>query len=169
MSKIHFGGEPPRMDFSLFKNHTGATLVDTPSKEVHSVSEGEIAQLIADAGNSLRRTIEATLKTMTPGQSIRIQILIFGNAGFTYGEMAFPSSGMPSFGSQLGFVFGEEQVPKTVIKPVVNKSGKNDLSETKKIIVVGHNSIVPGSPDLSQVKHPETGNDTDGADIVSLE
>lgn len=168
MPKIHFEGNPPRMDFNLVKNHTGVTLIDVPSKQIHSLGEGELASLIGDASNSLRRTLEATLKGMEPAQSIKVQIFVHPTGGYGYTDFGYPG-GFPPLGDQMNFVFGSEpKASRATIKPITGKVGQNEVNEVKKIIIVGQGNVVPGQPDLSNVRHPQTENDDNGADIVEL-
>jgi len=163
--RIQFAGDPPRMDFALYKLHTGVNLVDLSTKQTHSLGEGELPKLVSDAGNSLRRTLEATLETMKPGQSLRVVVSVLPTAGFAYAPSYGGYEGA-NFGDQLGFMFGQPDKTGTVIKTVTNKQNLNDYDEVKKIIVLGHDNVVPGN---QNIRHPRTENEEgDGASIIDL-
>lgn len=164
MPKIQFAGDPPRMDFALYKLHTGVNLVDLPTKQTHSLGEGELTKLVSDAGNSLRRTLDATLETMKPGQSLRVIVSVLPTAGFAYAP-SYGSYDTPGFGEQMNFVFGVPADKGTIIKTVANKPTQNEVDEVKKIIVLGHESV---SVPRAEIKHPRTDNEVDGSDIVDL-
>jgi hypothetical protein len=67
----------------------------------------------------------------------------------------------------MSFMFGNRDKEGTIIKTVANKQGQNDYDEVKKIIVLGHDSVVPGNPNI---RHPKTKNedDNEGGGIIDL-
>ena len=164
MPKIQFAGDPPRMDFALYKLHTGVNLVDLPTKQTHSLGEGELTKLVSDAGNSLRRTLDATLETMKPGQSLRVVVSVLPTAGFQYAP-SYGAYDSPGFGDQLSFMFGNSDQKGTIIKTAKSNIGQNEANEVKKIIVLGHGTV----ENNTNIRHPQTNNEDDGAGIVDLQ
>lgn len=164
--KITFGGNPPRIDFSLFKQHSGVNIVDMPTRQVHSLGEeGQLASIVSDIGNTLRRTLDATMEGMKPGQSLRVQLFIHGHAGFNFGGAVFGNE--PGLTDQLGFVFGgfDGFDEKATIKPINTKVPQNELNQQRKIIIVTDGNISPNIDEMN-IQHPNTGND--GSDIIDL-
>lgn len=166
--KLLFGGNPPRIDFAVFKQTTGVNLIDVPAGQGHALGEeGQLAGVISEVGNTLRRTLDATLKTMKPGQSVRVQILVHGTAGFEFAGAGF--NGGMSFSDQASFVFGNVQNEKATITPVKLKLSQNEINESKKIIILSgdrFNGIDQSQIDLG-IRHPDSGND-EGSDIIDL-
>jgi hypothetical protein len=162
--KILFGGTPPRIDFAIFKQTTGVNIIDVPAQQGHALGEeGQLAGVISEIGNTLRRTLDATLDTMKPGQSVRVQILVHGTAGFEFAGSGFGNS--MSFSDQASFVFGNMDTEKSTIHPVKLKLSQNEISNQKKIIILAGDQFVEDS-NQSQIRHPHTGND--GSDIIDL-
>jgi hypothetical protein len=161
--KILFGGTPPRVDFAIFKQTTGVNIIDVPAGQMHALGEeGQLAGVVSEIGNTLRRTLEATLNTMQPGQSIRVQILIHGTAGFEFAGSSFGTG--VSFQDQASFVFGNVDNVKSTVVPIKTKMPQNNLNENKKIIILSGDQFVD---DGSKIIHPPTGNDG-SSDIIDL-
>lgn len=162
--KLLFGGNPPRIDFAIFKQTTGVNVIDVPAKQGHALGEeGQLAGVISEVGNTLRRTLDATLKTMKPGQSVRVQVLVHGTAGFEFAGSGFGGSSM-SFSDQASFVFGSSDEEKSTIHPVKLKISQNEMNNAKKIIILAGDQFVD---DPSKIRHDSSVND-DGSDIIEL-
>lgn len=160
--KIGFGGNPPRIEFALFKQDTGVNLVDIASQKVHSLGEeGQLAGVLSDVGNSLRRTLDATLATMKPGQSLRVQVFVHGTAGFDFAGHPFGYN--PSITDQMAFVFGMNDEAKATVTPVKTKLPQNQLDKEKQVVILGLND-----QNFDGVRHPYTGNEDSGSDIIDL-
>jgi len=165
--KILFGGTPPRLDFAIFKQTTGVNLVDVPAEQVHSLGEeGQLAGVISEVGNTLRRTLDATLGTMKPGQSLRVQVFVHGTAGFEFAGASF--GGGLGLAQQAAFVFGNMENEKSTIVPIKTKMPQNELKDTKKIIILSGDQYNQDQNNLSSIRHPHTDNDDQGSDIIEL-
>lgn len=164
--KILFGGTPPRIDFAIFKQTTGVNIVDVPAEQGHALGEeGQLAGVISEVGNTLRRTLEATLKTMKPGQSLRVQLFVHGTAGFEFAGSSF--GGGIGLNQQASFVFGNVDNEKSTIVPIKMKIPENELNNSKKIIILSSDQFNE-QDNLNGVRHPNTDNDDSGSDIIEL-
>ncbi len=173
MAKILFQGDPPMMDFSLIKLTGGENLIDNHNNAIFSLGSGELTKLITDAGESLRNTLNATLATMKPNQSIRIQILVHGHVGFNF----MPPGGQyyqgPGFAEKTRFIVSPEHSPGNVITAQAKNINQEGLvEEVKTIIITGSNCV--DAPNNSGIKHAtlrdneDVGNDDPtGKDIIA--
>lgn len=82
--RLMFGGDPPRINFALTKLTNGINVTDMMSEDVSALGAGELAKIVTDSGESLRRTLEATLKGMKPYQTIEVVIMVLPEAGFRF-------------------------------------------------------------------------------------
>jgi hypothetical protein len=143
MSKILFCGDPPMMDFSLIKLNGGENLLDMHSGAIYSLGSGELTKIITDAGMAMNNTLEATLRSMNPSQSIRVQIMIHGHTGFAF--QAPMAIHQPGAGTKIKFMAGARQghMGNNIIhaQPDGPGPGEHGYSneEVSNIIVVGAN------------------------------
>ncbi len=104
MSKILFAGDPPMMDFCIIKLDGGENLLDMHSGGIYSLGSGELTKIITDAGMALNNTIEETLRSMNPNQSIRCQLMVHGQTGFVFqSPMGYHN---PGPGTKIKFMAG---------------------------------------------------------------
>ncbi len=166
MSKILFCGEPPMMDFALVKLNGGENLIDMATGEIYSLGSGELTKIITDAGMALNNTIEATLKSMHPSQSLRVQLLVHGHTGFAF--QAPMGIHAPGTSAKIKFMSGGGHGgqgnniitanPSSDLRP--GQHGYvNEDNQVSKIIVVGANVDSPDSrncyieTDPGNIKH----------------
>ena len=137
--KITFAGDPPRMDFALTRLNNGANITDMQTDETSALGSGELATIVTDAGEALRRTLEATLAKMKPYQSIEVIIMVMPEAGFRF---VGPGAGKQSLGAidriRFGLVGDTDDESIHVISPKdkTRKASDNKLEE--KTIIVMH-------------------------------
>ena len=166
MVKIEFKGDPATMDFSLIKLTGGANLIDNHTNAIYSLGSGELTKIMTEAGEQLRRNLEATLKGMKSNQSVRIQILIHGHTGYQF----IPPNqyyGTPRAGERLGFIFGSEENVGNVIS-ATPKGKKQKEEEVKVIIVDSENNPIQNEP--ADIKHATPrDNDDQGEDVITQE
>jgi len=161
MSKILFTGDPPMMDFCIIKLDGGANLLDMHTGAIYSLGSGELTKIITDAGMALNNTIDETLRSMHPNQSIRTQLMVHGQTGFVFqSPMGYQN---PGPGTKIKFMAGGSGRggQGNVITARPRGGGPNyedgNVDEVKTIIVVGgggksgHNSYV--DVDSGNIKH----------------
>lgn len=167
MTKIVFKGNPPMMDFTLVKLTGGQNLIDNQSRGIYSLGEGELTKIINDAGQALRRSLEATLKNMGPNQMIRVQILMHGNVGYTF--LPPNSYGDPSFAEKVKFTLtGDDDTNGNVIvargKADGNFNPFNNANLVKDFVVIvdndGNDSIIE-TDSAARIKHAKAGDNED--------
>jgi len=172
MNGITFQGEPPMMDFTLVKLNHGENLLDNQGGTIASLGSGELAKIITDAGQSLLNSIEATLKEMDPNQCIRVQILLHGNAGYTF--VSPMAANNPSFYEKSKFVIagGDGNPNNNNIINAIPKNQANQPNPVKTIVIVGSNLVNNGSGDgKSAIRHATLHDNEDnlkeGEDIIN--
>lgn len=148
--KITFAGDPPRMNFALTRLNNGGNITDMSTDETSALGAGELAKIITDMGEALRRTCEATLQGMKPYQSFEVIIMVLPEAGFKF---VGPGQARHKLGvmDKVRFaVMGDDDVENVHIVQPSKKTNKNDnkLDDNKTIIVLqgGKNGVV----DLNQ-------------------
>ena len=166
--QIQFKGNPPMMDFTLIKLNSGENLIDNQGGTIASLGAGELAKIVTDAGQALLKSLEATLAEMDPNQCVRVQLLLHGNAGYSFvSPMAQPQ---PNFFDKTKFILGSQNDPNAVINAVPR--GGNAPKPVKNIIIVGTNLVNNESNDGSTPIRHATLNDNEdnsGADIINAE
>lgn len=173
MPKLAFKGNPPMMDFTLVKLTGGQNMIDNKSRGIYSLGEGELTKIITEAGQALRRSIEATLANMKPNQMIRCQILMHGNVGYAF--LAPHSFGAPTFGDKVQFAFGgdDNDDNNNIIVARGRNKGNNypGVEEVKNFVVVAddNSSIIDCSPEVGNIKHATPGDNTEGDDIIQAD
>ena len=164
MVEINFKGDPATMDFSLIKLTGGANLIDNHDQAIYSLGSGELTKIITEAGEKLRRNLEATLKGMKPNQSVRVQILIHGQSGYQF----IPPNyyGQPNVQDKLGFILGAGEQTGSVIS-ATPKGEKPRKEEEIKVIIVD-NADNPTQETLGSIKHATPKDDDDqGANVIT--
>lgn len=137
--KVTFAGDPPRMDFALTRLNNGANITDMQTNETSALGSGELAKIVTDAGEALRRTLEATLVKMKPYQSIEVIIMVMPEAGFRF---VGPGTGKQNLGAidriRFGLVGDMDDESIHVISPADKKRRASDNKLTEKTIIVMH-------------------------------
>lgn len=167
-AKIIFKGNPPMMDFTLVKLTGGQNLIDNQSRGIYSLGEGELTKIVTDAGQALRRSLEATLKEMKPNQMIRVQILMHGHVGYAF--LPPHSYSAPTFGDKVRFAFGEsDDNDNNVILARGRENANSDVfrgvDQVNTFIVVADNdqgdSIIEVGD--TKIKHAKAGDNEDSS------
>lgn len=163
--KLKFQGDPAMMDFSLIKLTGGSNLIDNHSNSIYSLGAGELASIVTEAGESLRRNLEATLEGMKPNQSIRVQILIHGNTGYQFIPPTY--YGEPNFADKTKFMFGPTGEVGNVINAIPKGGKGRKEKEEIKVILVDDNT--QGDNTSLHIKHATPGDNDEGADVITQE
>lgn len=150
--RITFAGDPPRMHFALTKLSNGTNITDMMSDEVSALGSGELAKIITDASESLRRTLEATLSGMKPYQTIEAVIMVQPEASFRFVGPSKGSARLSAVDKIRFAMLGDDDVDGIHIvnpKDTKKRTSKDDNKlDDKPIIIVqaGKDGIV----DLNQ-------------------
>lgn len=137
--RLAFGGDPPRINFALTKLSNGINITDMMSEEVSALGSGELVKIVTDSGESLRRTLEATLKEMKPYQTIEVVIMVLPEAGFRF---VGPGKGAGRFNTVDKFRFAlmgdpdDESIHVISPKDTKRKTSKDDNTMGDKPIIV---------------------------------
>lgn len=136
--KITFAGDPPRMNFALTRLNNGGNITDMSTDETSALGAGELAKIITDMGEALRRTCEATLAGMKPYQSFEVIIMVLPEAGFKFvgpGQARHKMGVMDKV--RFAMIGDDVEDDVQIIKPS-KKTNKNDnkLDDNKTIIVL---------------------------------
>jgi len=144
--KISFAGDPPRMNFALTRLSNGSNITDMSTDETSALGAGELAKIITDMGEALRRTCEATLAGMKPYQSFEVIIMVLPEAGFKF---VGPGAAKHKLGvmDKVRFaMIGDDSEENVHIIQGKKKTTKDDnkLDDNKTIIVLqgGRNGMV---------------------------
>lgn len=142
--KITFAGNPPRMHFALTRLNNGVNITDMQNYEISALGSGELSKIVTDAGEALRRTLEATLNAMSANQSIEVIILVNPNPSFAFvgpGKTIKNQNALQAINFAL---MGQDDDDSVHILKGKKSTGKDDNVLDKKtiIIVQGHKGIV---------------------------
>jgi hypothetical protein len=127
------------MNFALTRLSNGGNITDMTTLETSALGSGELARIVTDMGEALRRTLEATLVGMKPYQSIEVVIMVLPEAGFKF---VGPGQGKHRIGAmdkvRFALLGGDDDLGDVDIIQPKKKTNKNDnvLDETKSIIVL---------------------------------
>lgn len=151
--RLVFGGDPPRINFALTKLTNGVNITDMMSEDVSALGAGELAKIVTDSGESLRRTLEATLEKMKSYQSIEVVIMVLPEAGFRFVGPGKSSARLSSFDrfrfATMGDV-NEDDIHIISPKDTKRKTSKSDNEMADKPIIIiqpGKNGVIQ---DLNQ-------------------
>lgn len=137
--RLTFGGDPPRINFALTKLSNGVNITDMMSEEVSALGAGELVKIVTDSGESLRRTLDATLKDMKPYQTIEVVIMVLPEAGFRF---VGPGKGAGRFNTVDKFRFAmmgdmdNEAIHVISPKDTKRKTSKDDNTMGDKPIII---------------------------------
>lgn len=163
--RLMFGGDPPRINFALTKLSNGVNITDMMSEEVSALGAGELVKIVTDSGESLRRTLEATLKEMKPYQSIEVVIMVLPEAGFRF---VGPGKGAGRFNSVDKFRFAlmgdadDEAIHVISPKDTKRKTSKDDNVMGDKPIII----VQPGKDGIIDMNAFRQSDLDDGANII---